>query len=245
MHRLLHDRFLWIAASLTVAAFVLALAAKPSLLFGSARYALLLNLMVALNVAFIFGAVCYVIYRLFVAQPIASAQTLAADNPEVDHSKALNVLAQECLRATRYRHPLSLMIIAPISSARSEAELELLRATISRRIRSTDWLARIDGHQFLVLLPETPPHEASILAGHIRNGCQRVLRTPIHENSDLHRVKVGVCGFVDADISASELFDSCREALRDASHESSQSIELKVLNESALYGGISGELELR
>jgi diguanylate cyclase (GGDEF)-like protein len=87
-------------------------------------------------------------------------------------------LPAEVERATRYKHPLSL-IITDIDHFKSvndtfghqagDALLRLIAATLSDSLRNDiDWVARYGGEEFLMVLPETGLNEAMKVAERLR-----------------------------------------------------------------------------
>ncbi len=87
------------------------------------------------------------------------------------------LLAEELHRATRYRHPLSLLLIDidkfkaindGLGHRAGDQALRLISSTIRDISRKGDIVARYGGDELAVLLPETPPEDALILAERIR-----------------------------------------------------------------------------
>lgn len=86
-------------------------------------------------------------------------------------------LSRECERATRYRHPLALLLIdADHFKAFNDAHghpagdkaLQALADSIRRCLRTSDTAYRYGGEEFTVLLPEASPEAAASLAERLR-----------------------------------------------------------------------------
>jgi diguanylate cyclase (GGDEF)-like protein len=84
-----------------------------------------------------------------------------------------SLLQEEVLRARRFNHPLSLIIVdldhfKSVNDTHGHAAGDAVLVAAARRIESAlrgiDRVARIGGEEFAVLLMETPAHEAIIVA---------------------------------------------------------------------------------
>lgn len=92
-----------------------------------------------------------------------------------------NVLQQEFKRASRYKRPLSLLMIDidyfkhyndTNGHIAGDAVLETVAGLIKAACRDVDYVIRYGGEEFAVLLPETYQEEAAILAERIRRSVE-------------------------------------------------------------------------
>ncbi len=97
-------------------------------------------------------------------------------------------LAEELHRASRYHHPLSLMIIdldhfKAVNDAyghlAGDRVLAAAASTVVRTVRSTDFTGRYGGEEFCVAMPETSLHQACVVA-------ERVREAMVHSPVELH-----------------------------------------------------------
>jgi diguanylate cyclase (GGDEF)-like protein len=92
-------------------------------------------------------------------------------------------LAAEIERALRYGHPLCLLLIDldhfkrvndSAGHAAGDEVLKVAAATMAAQARTTDFLARIGGEEFALVLPEQSSDRAEIVAEHVRSALARV-----------------------------------------------------------------------
>ncbi len=90
-------------------------------------------------------------------------------------------MGQEFARWQRYDSPLSLVLCDidhfkhindTYGHKAGDRALMAIAKTISQHLRETDFLARIGGEEFVVLLPETPLEDAKIAAEKLRQGVE-------------------------------------------------------------------------
>lgn len=108
-------------------------------------------------------------------------------------------LIEEMNRASRYRFPMSLLMI-DVDHFKSyndnyghpagDIALRLVAGVLKRTLRAADVAARYGGEEFAVLLPQTPVEQATWIAERIR---QRVERTEFPKRQVT--ISVGVAGF--------------------------------------------------
>lgn len=108
-------------------------------------------------------------------------------------------LVEEMNRASRYRFPMSLLMI-DVDHFKSyndnyghpagDVALRLVAGVLKRTLRAADVAARYGGEEFAVLLPQTPVEQATWIAERIR---QRVERTEFPKRQVT--ISVGVAGF--------------------------------------------------
>jgi len=144
---------------------------------------------------------------------------IAADQPQivvagsraVDWSGSSSVLHQvldsEFVRATRYRHPLSVVLVAidrvaELSATHGEPTVDRYRGaladTLRRSLRQIDVVARTDVNELAIVLPETTAAGARVVAERARVLASRLLikTADAHERKALPvraSVSVGVC----------------------------------------------------
>lgn len=95
-----------------------------------------------------------------------------------NHRTFQETLAQECLRASRSQQPLSLLLLDvdhfkkyndSFGHPAGDTVLKRVAAIIQETCRVTDHAARYGGEEFAVLLPETDPQGANIIAERVRD----------------------------------------------------------------------------
>ncbi len=108
-------------------------------------------------------------------------------------------LIEEINRASRYRFPMSLLMIDvdhfksyndSYGHPAGDVALRLVASVLKRTLRAADVAARYGGEEFAVLLPQTPVEEATSIAERIR---QRVERSDFPKRQVT--ISVGVAGF--------------------------------------------------
>jgi diguanylate cyclase (GGDEF)-like protein len=132
-------------------------------------------------------------------------------------------LAREIERATRFNRPLAVLMLDLDSfklvndtygHARGDAVLREFAARIVEQVREVDTLARYGGEEFVLVLPETTPEGAAMLAERI---CAAVRRDPFGAGTDeepLHiTVSIGVAAFPRHGGSPATLMHGADEAL--------------------------------
>lgn len=131
----------------------------------------------------------------------------------------------EVKRSRRYNHPLSLMMIDldhlkefndRFGHGEGNNLLRTVADLIKRNIRDVDCIARFGGDEFVVILPETPKHEAEEVARRILNavrGYRYVVRGKEYKIS----VSIGIGNYPEIGIkSAKDFFMRTDEALYQA-----------------------------
>jgi diguanylate cyclase (GGDEF)-like protein len=132
-------------------------------------------------------------------------------------------LAREIERATRFSRPLAVLMLDldlfklvndTYGHARGDAVLREFASRIIEQVREVDTLARYGGEEFVLVLPETTPEGAAMLAERI---CTAVRRDPFGADSDeepVHvTVSIGVAAFPRHGASPATLMHSADEAL--------------------------------
>ncbi len=129
----------------------------------------------------------------------------------------------EYQRYKRYQNPLSL-IIADVDFFKKindnyghlagDKMLQLIARMLQKNIRDVDFIARIGGEEFTILLPETDGEHALVLAEKIR---QKVAQTPFHYKEQRIPVSMsfGVSSFNESDL-IQEVFERADKALYSA-----------------------------
>jgi diguanylate cyclase (GGDEF)-like protein len=87
------------------------------------------------------------------------------------------VLADECRRAKRYNHPLSVIMLDvdgfksyndTYGHVQGDVLLKMLSGILQTSVRGVDSIGRFGGEEFIVVMPETPPEEAYQAAERLR-----------------------------------------------------------------------------
>lgn len=134
----------------------------------------------------------------------------------------LTTLTSEIERATRHHKWLSLAFIdidrfKPINDTfghnSGDAVLRQLADLISDNIRASDLFGRYGGEEFMLILPETTPEEATILAEHLR---ALVMDHPMEMPTQAPMtvtISIGVAGDVGSQLQADRLVDQADAAM--------------------------------
>lgn len=135
-------------------------------------------------------------------------------------------LSFEYNRWLRYRHPLTVAVLDVDLFKRindsyghkaGDRVLQLVAREMSTRLRSTDFIARFGGEEFVVLLPETTTDEARKVLDSLR---EHVSGLPFHFSGEPVSItfSAGLTGFQDDDTEES-VFDRADRALYQAKDE--------------------------
>jgi diguanylate cyclase (GGDEF)-like protein len=148
------------------------------------------------------------------------------------------VLEGEFSRAVRYRHPLSLIVVAVDGPEVMEAThgadaLERFQTTLAealrRSLRRIDLLASIGSGEFAVVLPETSASGARIVAERARAVASRLLVKSDHDRRALPVKGTVSIGVADAPreglANADDLLAAARRALALASENGGDRVE--------------------
>jgi len=127
-------------------------------------------------------------------------------------------LADAFAHARRYDRPLSLVVLdidyfKAINDRQGHALGDLVLKTVAERIakcsRASDFVSRIGGEEFAVILPETPLFEAMQFAEKIRAHIAATLIAELHVT-----VSLGVANAMHSRVTSThELFDAADQAL--------------------------------
>jgi diguanylate cyclase (GGDEF)-like protein len=140
----------------------------------------------------------------------------------VNRETLLTTLAAEIERATRHHKWLSVAFIdidrfKPINDTyghhTGDAVLREVARLLGDNIRASDLFGRYGGEEFMLILPETTPEEATVLAEHLR---QLVMEhpMPIGSRQALQlTISIGVAGDVGAQLQADRLVDQADAAM--------------------------------
>ena len=157
------------------------------------------------------------------------------------HTKAVLVAAldKEIRRAERFGHPVALMVIdvdrlAAINEAQGyglgDRVLERLGILMRKYFREQDWVARFGDDTFAVLMPETQPAHAELLAERLRTTVEGRMALPDHRSGKPLPVTVSVAVViaesVDSHLRAEDLFDEARMAMPRAKAAGGNRIEI-------------------
>jgi diguanylate cyclase (GGDEF)-like protein len=142
-----------------------------------------LNAGIVLLLALLFGAA--VGFAFFLARTLHNLHELTSEQAVTDELTGLSnqrrfreLLGNEVARATRFGHPLSLLMLDiddfkavndNYGHLQGDDVLAAVAATIAAEVREVDEPARYGGEEFAVVLPETDPPGAAELAERIRS----------------------------------------------------------------------------
>ena len=134
-----------------------------------------------------------------------------------------NIMKQEFKRATRYKRPLSLLLIDidyfknyndTNGHLYGDDALKIVAALVRQYCRDTDIVFRYGGEEFIVLLPETMIVEAHIIAERIRKAIAEYPFKNGHAQPDgALTVSIGIAGYPDNSNSETELIAAADTAL--------------------------------
>jgi diguanylate cyclase (GGDEF)-like protein len=134
----------------------------------------------------------------------------------------LKTLGSEIERATRHVKWLSVAFIdidrfKPINDTyghhAGDAVLRAVASLIGRNIRGSDTFGRYGGEEFMLILPETTPEEATVLAENLRRLVMEH-RLPMATRQSLQvTISVGVAGDVGSQLQADRLVDQADAAM--------------------------------
>jgi diguanylate cyclase (GGDEF)-like protein len=140
----------------------------------------------------------------------------------VNRETLLTTLASEIERATRHHKWLSVAFIdidrfKPINDTyghhTGDAVLREIANLIGDNIRGSDLFGRYGGEEFMLILPETTPEEATVLAEHLR---QLVMEHPltVAPRQGLQvTISIGVAGDVGSQLQSDRLVDQADAAM--------------------------------
>lgn len=132
-------------------------------------------------------------------------------------------LSFEYNRWQRYSHPLTVGVLDidlfkrindSYGHKAGDRVLQLVAREVRERLRTTDFVARFGGEEFVVLFPETEPADASVVVDKLR---EHVRKLPFHFRGEPVSVtfSAGLAGFVAGDTEES-VFDRADRALYQA-----------------------------
>ncbi|MEX2137546.1 MAG: diguanylate cyclase [Chloroflexota bacterium] len=140
----------------------------------------------------------------------------------VNRETLLTTLASEIERASRHHKWLSVAFIdidrfKPINDTyghhTGDAVLQEIASLIGDNIRGSDLFGRYGGEEFMLILPETTPEEATVLAEHLR---QLVMDHPLSTAPGQGlkvTISIGVAGDVGSQLQADRLVDQADAAM--------------------------------
>ncbi len=126
----------------------------------------------------------------------------------------MDVADQEISRARRYKRPLAVLALGVDNiraineshgSDRGDGVLAAVGAAALRTLRTTDYVGRLSGSQFAVMLPETEHDGCMILAERMCIDLARAGAEELGDVSPLPVISVGATHFVREDV----IFDAC------------------------------------
>jgi diguanylate cyclase len=142
-------------------------------------------------------------------------------------------LEQEVKRIERYGGKLSLMVcdvdlFKRINDAyghlAGDKVLKIIANSLQRNLRSTDFIARFGGEEFVVLMPETSTSEAKIIAEKMRI---KIEESPFNFKKEPVQITVsfGISEFAEGE-TAAEVFSRADKALYEAKDKGRNKVQL-------------------
>jgi two-component system cell cycle response regulator len=135
----------------------------------------------------------------------------------------------ECMRAMEKRAPLTLLLVDVDHFKKvndkhghqaGDAVLSMLGQAIKKRIRNSDFAARVGGEEFALLLPDTTPSDALIVAESLRKQVEdHPVAVPGIEKEIHVTVSCGIAGFRWTLDNQQAVFRMADEALYQAKQE--------------------------
>jgi diguanylate cyclase (GGDEF)-like protein len=153
-------------------------------------------------------------------------QALSTTDPltELPNHRALQaMLEQECDRARRYGHSMSLLFFDgdrfkqvndKYGHAIGDAVLRELGARAKSVLRAGDTIGRFGGEEFLVFLPETDEYEAKMVAERLRSAiAAQPLATNHVEGGIAVTISIGLANYPKDGVTASEICEQADQAM--------------------------------
>jgi diguanylate cyclase (GGDEF)-like protein len=140
----------------------------------------------------------------------------------VNRETLLTTLVSEIERATRHHKWLSVAFIdidrfKPINDTyghhTGDAVLREIATLIGDNIRGSDLFGRYGGEEFMLILPETTPEEATVLAEHLRQLVMDHPLTVAPRQGIQVTISIGVAGDVGSQLQADRLVDQADAAM--------------------------------
>lgn len=139
-----------------------------------------------------------------------------------NHRRSQELLRDEIARASRYQRALSVLMLDvdffkqfndTYGHPQGDVLLRSIANILSSCVRSTDFVGRYGGEEFIVILPETAGGDAYILAERIRAAVEAEW-FPIGDGYGIHKtISVGVASFPNDAETAAELLQHADAAL--------------------------------
>jgi diguanylate cyclase (GGDEF)-like protein len=138
----------------------------------------------------------------------------------LNHSNCKLILANEILRAKRYKRPLSIALIDidyfkkvndTFGHQAGDLVIKNLSTLLKIQLRRTDYIGRYGGEEFMVIMPETCIDNAKVAIEKIRAQFEKLV-TPCEKNEIKCSLSAGIASLEQAD-DASTLIDYSDKAL--------------------------------
>ena len=156
----------------------------------------------------------------------ARLQSLSTTDQLTDlpnHRALQTLIEKECERARRFGHPLSFLFFdgdrfKKVNDTYGHATGDVVLRDLGERARSVlragDTVGRFGGEEFLVLLPETSPEEARVVAERLRSAVAAApLATHEVENGVAVTVSIGVATYPTDGATANEVREQADQAM--------------------------------
>lgn len=135
-----------------------------------------------------------------------------------------NVLHMEWKRASRFRRPLSLLMLDvdyfkkfndTFGHVKGDEALKFLTGVLSEHIREVDTLARFGGEEFVLLLPDTSLSDACLVGEKLKNLIHEQTTCPIEKGGLGYalNVSVGISSFPEEAATEEEILNTADIAL--------------------------------
>jgi len=138
-------------------------------------------------------------------------------------------LENEITRATRYKRPVSLLLLDldffkkvndTYGHPAGDHVLRETGSTLNKLVRQSDTVARYGGEEFAIILPETAASSAKVLAQRVRRGIEQ-LQIHFEKQAIPITVSIGLActDMADTTMSRTEIISKSDQALYKAKHE--------------------------
>ena len=142
--------------------------------------------------------------------------------------------AEEFIRARRYQHPLALLMLDvdefkkvndTYGHEAGDSALQQVAQVLKSSVREIDFLARLGGDKFAVLLPNASRHDAALLGERIRKAIADMhFKTPGDGMIRLITISVGVAAYRDEMAGIDDLLRNADAALYHAKNNGRNSV---------------------
>jgi diguanylate cyclase (GGDEF)-like protein len=139
-----------------------------------------------------------------------------------NHRRMKEILREEVRRSSRYHHPISILMM-DVDSFKSfndtyghpqgDQLLKNVADVLTSVVRTTDFVGRYGGEEFIIVLPETAQHDACKLAERVRKAVETNAVVMIADQPVSRTLSIGVATFPEDALNAPDLVQRADEAL--------------------------------